>query len=122
VETSKVEEEEDIVKLIMLSAILFLLPGSNEKVVLIAVAGRSNGLGPVLSGNTCFPVINCPPVKSENVAQDIWSSLNVPSGEQCFSVIFYQEVYFHINMPDSIREILSLSFDGDTKCNDWCRC
>jgi phosphoribosylaminoimidazole carboxylase/phosphoribosylaminoimidazole-succinocarboxamide synthase len=80
--------------------ILFLLPGSNEKVVLIAVAGRSNGLGPVLSGNACFPVINCPPVQSENVAQDIWSSLNVPSGGICYYVIFYQEVYLNTNTPD----------------------
>jgi phosphoribosylcarboxyaminoimidazole (NCAIR) mutase len=61
--------------------VIFFPSGSKEKVVLIAVAGRSNGLGPVLSGHTCFPVINCPPVKPENVTQDIWSSLNVPSGE-----------------------------------------
>jgi len=73
----------------MPSANFAMLPGSNETVVLIAVAGRSNGLGPVLSGNTCFPVINCPPVKPENVAQDIWSSLNIPSGEQYYSVVFY---------------------------------
>jgi phosphoribosylaminoimidazole carboxylase/phosphoribosylaminoimidazole-succinocarboxamide synthase len=66
---------------------LFFLPGANEKVVLIAVAGRSNGLGPVLSGNTPFPVINCPPVKPETVGQDIWSSLNVPSGEQYYYTI-----------------------------------
>lgn len=57
-----------------------LFAGTGQKVVFIAVAGRSNGLGPVLSGNTSFPVINCPPVKPENVQQDIWSSLNVPSG------------------------------------------
>ncbi|XP_012253487.1 bifunctional phosphoribosylaminoimidazole carboxylase/phosphoribosylaminoimidazole succinocarboxamide synthetase [Athalia rosae] len=62
--------------------------GSGEKVVLIAVAGRSNGLGPVLSGNTPFPVINCPPVKPDNVAQDIWSSLNVPSGLGCTTVLY----------------------------------
>lgn len=49
--------------------------------VLIAVAGRSNGLGPVLSGNTPLPVINCPPFKPENISQDLWSSINVPSGE-----------------------------------------
>lgn len=49
--------------------------------VLIAVAGRSNGLGPVLSGNTSLPVINCPPLKPENIAQDLWSSINVPSGK-----------------------------------------
>lgn len=61
--------------------------GSEEKVVLIAVAGRSNGLGPVLSGNTCFPVINCPPVRPDNVTQDIWSSLNVPSGLGCTTVV-----------------------------------
>lgn len=62
--------------------------GSGQKVVLIAVAGRSNGLGPVLSGNSCLPVINCPPVKPENVTQDIWSSLNVPSGLGCTTVIY----------------------------------
>jgi phosphoribosylaminoimidazole carboxylase/phosphoribosylaminoimidazole-succinocarboxamide synthase len=56
--------------------------------VLIAVAGRSNGLGPVLSGHTSFPVINCPPVRPENVTQDIWSSLNVPSGEHHYSTYF----------------------------------
>lgn len=36
--------------------------------VFIAVAGRSNGLGPVLSGNTSYPVINCPP-PSEKLVQ-----------------------------------------------------
>lgn len=34
---------------------------TNGALVFIAVAGRSNGLGPVLSGNTSYPVINCPP-------------------------------------------------------------
>lgn len=62
--------------------------GSGEKVVLIAVAGRSNGLGPVLSGNTALPVINCPPVTPDNVAQDVWSSLNVPSGLGCTTVLY----------------------------------
>lgn len=58
------------------------------KVVFIAVAGRSNGLGPVISGNSAYPVINCPPVKTENVNLDIWSSLNVPSGLGCSTVLY----------------------------------
>ncbi|XP_034194384.2 PAICS bifunctional enzyme isoform X1 [Osmia lignaria lignaria] len=62
--------------------------GSFKKVVLIAVAGRSNGLGPVLSGNTSLPVINCPPLKPENIAQDLWSSVNVPSGIGCTTVVY----------------------------------
>ncbi|XP_066998660.1 bifunctional phosphoribosylaminoimidazole carboxylase/phosphoribosylaminoimidazole succinocarboxamide synthetase isoform X2 [Anabrus simplex] len=62
--------------------------GTGEKVVFIAVAGRSNGLGPVLSGNTSFPVINCPPVQPTNITQDIWSSLNVPSGLGCTTVVY----------------------------------
>ena len=62
--------------------------GSGQKIVLIAVAGRSNGLGPILSGNSCLPVINCPPVKPENITQDIWSSLNVPSGLGCTTVVY----------------------------------
>ncbi|KAJ1520984.1 hypothetical protein ONE63_004055 [Megalurothrips usitatus] len=62
--------------------------GSGAKVVFIAVAGRSNGLGPVLSGNTTYPVINCPPVRADNVTQDVWSSLNVPSGLGCTTVVY----------------------------------
>ncbi|KAG8236562.1 hypothetical protein J437_LFUL017018, partial [Ladona fulva] len=62
--------------------------GSDLPIVLIAVAGRSNGLGPVLSGNSCLPVINCPPVKPDNVDKDIWSSVNVPSGLGCATVVY----------------------------------
>lgn len=58
------------------------------KVVFIAVAGRSNGLGPVISGNSAFPVINCPPVRADNVDRDVWSSLNVPSGLGCSTVVY----------------------------------
>ena len=56
--------------------------------VFITVAGRSNGLGPVLSGNTNYPVINCPPVKPDNVQLDVWSSLNLPSGLGCGTVLY----------------------------------
>ncbi|XP_058444641.1 bifunctional phosphoribosylaminoimidazole carboxylase/phosphoribosylaminoimidazole succinocarboxamide synthetase [Malaya genurostris] len=59
-----------------------------HNLVFITVAGRSNGLGPVLSGNTNYPVINCPPVKPENVSQDVWSSLNLPSGLGCATVLY----------------------------------
>ncbi|KAL6255918.1 hypothetical protein P5V15_013158 [Pogonomyrmex californicus] len=61
--------------------------GTGENVVLIAVAGRSNGLGPVLSGNSVLPVINCPPLKSDNIERSIWSSLDVPSGLGCTTVV-----------------------------------
>ncbi|XP_076259437.1 PAICS bifunctional enzyme [Rhynchophorus ferrugineus] len=60
----------------------------NIKVVFIAAAGRSNGLGPVISGNTDFPVINCPPVTKDDIDRDIWSSLNVPSGLGCTTVVY----------------------------------
>lgn len=59
----------------------------NVPTVFIAVAGRSNGLGPVLSGNTVFPVINCPPVSPEWGMQDVWSSLRLPSGLGCSTVL-----------------------------------
>lgn len=55
--------------------------------VFIAIAGRSNGLGPVLSGNTSYPVINCPPVKADWGAEDIWSSLRLPSGLGCTTTL-----------------------------------
>lgn len=58
-------------------------------IVVIAVAGRSNGLGPVMSGNTQMPVINCPPLSSSMVADsDVWSSLRTPSGLGCSTVLY----------------------------------
>jgi len=49
--------------------------------VIIACAGRSNGLGPVTGANTTVPVINCPPASDvSSLGVDIWSSLRLPSG------------------------------------------
>lgn len=52
----------------------------------VAVAGRSNGLGPVMSGNTAYPVVNCPPLSADWGTQDVWSSLRLPSGKIIFSL------------------------------------
>jgi phosphoribosylaminoimidazole carboxylase/phosphoribosylaminoimidazole-succinocarboxamide synthase len=60
--------------------------GLSTPVVLIAVAGRSNGLGPVLSANSCLPVINCPPLDAAWGSEDIWSSLRLPAGLGCATV------------------------------------
>uniref|UniRef100_A0A8D2DUV7 Bifunctional phosphoribosylaminoimidazole carboxylase/phosphoribosylaminoimidazole succinocarboxamide synthetase n=1 Tax=Sciurus vulgaris TaxID=55149 RepID=A0A8D2DUV7_SCIVU len=49
--------------------------GDGIPTVFVAVAGRSNGLGPVMSGNTAYPVISCPPLTPDWGAQDMWSSL-----------------------------------------------
>ena len=62
-------------------------------VVIVAIAGRSNGLGPVLAGNTALPVINCPPYSKSDQTHDIWSSLSVPSGGSAF---FFLELNFRI--------------------------
>jgi len=61
--------------------------GEGIPTVFIAVAGRSNGLGPVLSGNAVWPVINCPPIKADWGPEDIWSSLRLPSGLGCTTAI-----------------------------------
>lgn len=61
--------------------------GEGIPTVFIGVAGRSNGLGPVLSGNATWPVINCPPIKADWGPQDVWSSLRLPSGLGCATVI-----------------------------------
>ena len=66
-----------------------------SKLVFIAVAGRSNGLGPVLSGNTTYPVINCPPVSAVNMQVDAWSSLNMPSGLGCATVLYPEAAALH---------------------------
>ncbi|XP_035270429.1 multifunctional protein ADE2 isoform X2 [Anguilla rostrata] len=61
--------------------------GDGVPTVFVAVAGRSNGLGPVMSGNTVYPVINCPPLTPDWGAQDVWSSLRMPSGLGCSTVL-----------------------------------
>lgn len=55
---------------------------------LIAVAGRSNGLGLVAAANSTIPVINCPPMADMSTSMaDIWSSLRVPSGLGCATAL-----------------------------------
>nr|XP_043873583.1 multifunctional protein ADE2 isoform X1 [Solea senegalensis] len=61
--------------------------GDGVPTVFVAVAGRSNGLGPVMSGNTAYPVINCPPVTPDWGAHDVWSSLRLPSGLGCSTIL-----------------------------------
>lgn len=53
---------------------------SIEPLVYIAAAGRSNGLGPVIAGNTKYPVIACCPYKdTATYMVDIHSSTRMPS-------------------------------------------
>ncbi|EDX17760.1 multifunctional protein ADE2 [Drosophila simulans] len=66
-----------------------------SNLIFVAVAGRSNGLGPVVSGSTNYPVINCPPVKSDNMQVDVWSSLNLPSGLGCATVLYPEAAALH---------------------------
>ncbi|XP_037554261.1 multifunctional protein ADE2 isoform X2 [Nematolebias whitei] len=61
--------------------------GDGVPTIFVAVAGRSNGLGPVMSGNTAYPVINCPPLTPDWGVQDVWSSLRMPGGLGCSTVI-----------------------------------
>ncbi|XP_078250776.1 bifunctional phosphoribosylaminoimidazole carboxylase/phosphoribosylaminoimidazole succinocarboxamide synthetase isoform X3 [Pogona vitticeps] len=61
--------------------------GDGIPTVFVAVAGRSNGLGPVMSGNTAYPVVNCPPLSADWGSQDIWSSLRLPSGLGCPTIL-----------------------------------
>lgn len=63
-----------------------LPPGDGIPTVFVAVAGRSNGLGPVMSGNTAYPVVNCPPLSADWGTQDVWSSLRLPSGKMIFNL------------------------------------
>lgn len=66
---------------------LSALEGSGNPLVFIAVAGRSNGLGPVTDGNTSFPVINCPPLSEKFSGQELLSSMYLPSGLSCVTVL-----------------------------------
>lgn len=61
--------------------------------VIIACAGRSNGLGPVVAANCTIPVINCPPtIDIATLQADIWSSLRLPSGVGCPTILTAENV------------------------------
>lgn len=61
--------------------------GFGEPVIFIAVAGRSNGLGPVADGNTAYPVINCPILSERFAGEELFSSLYLPSGLSCVTIL-----------------------------------
>ncbi len=61
---------------------------SIEPGVVIAVAGRSNGLGGSLAANLAIPVINCPPFKDKmDFMVNINSSLQMPSNTPAMTVV-----------------------------------
>ncbi|MFH1106560.1 MAG: AIR carboxylase family protein [Candidatus Micrarchaeota archaeon] len=60
---------------------------SANRVVYVAVAGRSNALGGVIEGNTINPVINCPPYSEKYNGLDVLSSLRMPSNMGCMTVL-----------------------------------
>jgi len=89
-----------------------LCVGDGRPTIFVAVAGRSNGLGPVVSGNTSFPVINCPPLSADWASQDIWSSLRLPSGQSRIDLVC------HISML-AVVYIVSYKFLVVTKLLHW---
>ena len=72
-----------------------LVAGYDEAIepgVLIAVAGRSNGLGGALAANSVLPVINCPPFKDGvDLLLNLNSSLMMPSQVPAMTVVRPQE-------------------------------
>jgi len=55
--------------------------------VYIAVAGRSNALGGLIDAHTASLVINCPPYSDKFGGVDIFSSLRMPGGVACLTVL-----------------------------------
>ncbi len=61
---------------------------SVEPGAVIAIAGRSNGLGGALAANLTVPVINCPPFSDKtDMTVNINSSLMMPSGTPAATII-----------------------------------
>ncbi|MBN2461491.1 MAG: AIR carboxylase family protein [Candidatus Cloacimonetes bacterium] len=59
-----------------------------EPVVVVAVAGRSNGLGGALAANLAVPVINCPPFQDKlDFLLNINSSLLMPSHTPALTLV-----------------------------------
>jgi len=61
---------------------------SDEEIVYVTIAGRSNGLSGVVGGNSIHPVIACPPFKDKSdYLVNIHSTLQMPSDTPTLTVI-----------------------------------
>lgn len=60
---------------------------AGSPLVYICVAGRSNALGGFVDAQVVHPVINCPPPSDKYAGVDIFSSLRMPSGVACMTVL-----------------------------------
>ncbi len=54
--------------------------------VILAFVGMSNGLGPILSTRTTWPVVGVP-MTTEKFSEDVWSSLRMPSNVPMVTVL-----------------------------------
>ena len=103
------------------------LNNSIEPGAVIAIAGRSNGLGGALSANLNIPVINCPPFKdSSDIMLNINSSLMMPSAAPAMTVIHPDNAAaaalrclniptIRLQLSSAIREVKSGLRESDNK-------
>lgn len=83
-----------------------------EPTCVIAVAGRSNGLGGALAANLSVPVISCPPFKDRSdIALNIHSSLMMPSKAPALTTIYPEQAALAalrtLNLQDLRKDINS---------------
>ena len=67
----------------------------HKSMVFIAVAGRSNALGPLIAGHSPFPVINCPVLSKKFNHLDFLSSLRMPSNVPCSTILEPENAALH---------------------------
>ena len=66
-----------------------------DSVVFIAIAGRSNALGPLIAGHSRFPVINCPVLSEKFGFTDLLSSVRMPSNVACSTILEPENAALH---------------------------
>ncbi len=88
---------------------------SIEPAAVIAVAGRSNGLGGALAANLNLPVINCPPFQdAQDMLLNLNSSLMMPSKTPAMTVVHPKNAAHaalrSLNLP-RLRDTLTAEID-----------
>lgn len=66
-----------------------------KQIIFIAVAGRSNALGPLVAGHSLYPVINCPVLSKKFGYLDLFSSLRTPSNVPCSTILEPKNAALH---------------------------
>ena len=69
-----------------------------------------------MSSNTAYPAISCPPTTPDWGAQDVWSSLRLPSGLGCSTILSPEGLQMMKKDSEWAADRVELLLKSDSQC------